>query len=331
MPFSLSLGTIAERLSGELQGDPDQVVSSIATLDQAQSNNLSFFANKVYKSQLKNTSAGCVLISERDAGLCPGSKIVVPDPYLAYALASHWFEPEPESSVVRTASPNVHPTAVVDPSATLEANVCIGPYSVIGAHCVIGEDSRIGGHTSLGAGCTLGEATRLFDHVIFYPGVKAGNRVRVHSGAVIGAEGFGYAPTEQGWVRIAQLGGVILGDDVQVGACTTIDRGALSDTHIDQGVIIDNQVQIAHNCVIGAYTAIAGCVGIAGSAKIGRWCTLAGACGIAGHVELVDHVHIGMQAQVTKSIDQPGHYASGTGLWPAQRWRRLVAGWRRRL
>lgn len=328
MSFSLTLGEIAERLGGKLVGgQPKQKINSLATLESASSEDLSFFAHKNYKKKLKETGAGAVLLTTEMAQDCSVPSIIVPDPYRAYALVSQWYETALEP--VGSSSQLIHPTAIIDASAQIAEGVQIGPYSVIGAHTRLEKNVTVGSHVSIADHCVLAEETRLFDHVTCYSAVRIGKRGRIHSGAVLGADGFGYAPSPEGWVRIAQIGGVVLQDDVHVGAATTIDRGALSDTVIEQGVIIDNQVQIAHNCVIGAYSAIAGCVGIAGSTKIGRWCTLAGACGIAGHVELVDHVHIGMQAQVTKSILQPGYYASGTGLWSVKHWRRMVARLRR--
>lgn len=318
-----SLQTLAERLQGQLFGDAQATITSIASIDCAQSHQLSFLANSKLRPSLVSTQAGCVLLAAADQAACPVPCIVVEDPYLAYAKCSHWFAPIIEHV------PGVHATAVVHPDASVAPTAQIGPYVVIGARTQVAEQVVIAAHCVIGDDCVIGAGSRLFPHVTCYRRVKLGLRVTLHASAVIGADGFGFAPSQKGWQKIAQLGGVNIGDDVDIGASTTIDAGALQPTTIGNGVIIDNQVQIAHNCRIGDHTAIAGCVGIAGSTLIGKRCTIAGAAGIAGHLTIVDDVHIGMQAQVTRSIAQAGDYASGTGLWPTRNWRKWVVNARR--
>lgn len=322
---NITLQALAERVQGQLFGPASAVINALATLEKAQSNHLSFLANLKYRPLLATTQAGCVLVHAADQAVCPRPCIVVADAYLVYAQCSHWFKPDPQMP------PGIHSTAVIHASAKVDASAHIGPYVVVGAGSEIAADVVIGPHCCIGADSYIGAHTRLHAHVICYDRVRLGQRVTVHSGAVLGADGFGFAPSRAGWQKIAQLGGVQVGDDVEIGASTTIDSGALDPTEIGNGVIIDNQVQIAHNCRIGDHTAIAGCVGIAGSTIIGKRCTLAGAAGIAGHLTIADDVHIGMQAQVTRSISQAGEYASGTGLWPTSSWRKWVATARRGL
>jgi UDP-3-O-[3-hydroxymyristoyl] glucosamine N-acyltransferase len=323
--IGLSLQALAQRLQGKLFGPADAMLEGLATLENAQSHHLSFLANPKYRPALLSTQAGCVLVSAADQSVCPVPCIVVDDPYLAYAKCSHWFKPVLEHV------PGIHATAIVHNTATVAASAHIGPYVVIGARTKIAEQVVIATHGSIGADCVIGADSFLHPQVTCYDRVCLGERVTVHATAVIGADGFGFAPSAEGWQKIAQLGGVRVGDDVDIGAATTIDGGALDATEIGNGVIIDNQVQIAHNCRIGDHTAIAGCVGIAGSTTIGKRCTIAGAAGIAGHLTIADDVHIGMQAQVTKSITEAGDYASGTGLWPTRNWRKWVANARRGL
>lgn len=332
---NFTVSSIAERLNAEIwfKGAlleaplPDEVaekkLQGLASLKTACANDLSFLANPKYAPQLKETQAGAVLVNSAAAPESVGIALVVKDPYLAYAELSHLFAP------INDRSPGVHETAVIDPSAQIGPAAHIGPNVVIEAGVKLAEGVVIGAGCVLGTDCVIGPGSRLSPRVTLYPGVRIGSACLIHSGAVIGADGFGFAPTPAGWRKIAQLGGVDIGDNVEIGANTCIDRGALQDTVIESGVIIDNQVQIAHNCHIGARTAIAGCVGIAGSTRVGANCTLAGQAGLAGHINLVDGTHVGMQAQVTRSIKEPGQYASGTGLWPQRQWRRLVAKWRR--
>ncbi len=313
---------LATTLKARLVGDPQRSVKGIATLGRAGASDLTFLANSRYKNQAAATKAGLILVSDADAGACQADKLIVDDPYLAYARVSHFFDHAPAFPV------GIHPSAVIDPTVVLGDEVAIGANVVVDAHAQIGSRVSIGPNTTIGAHCILGDDVILQANVTLYHHVSLGSRVSIHSGTVIGADGFGYAKSGDDWIKIAQIGGVEIGDDVEIGACTSIDRGALSATRIGHGVIIDNQVQIAHNVEIGAHTAIAGCVGIAGSTRIGAHCTIAGAAGLAGHLEIVDGVHIAMQAQVTHSLLKPGSYSSGTGILPTRQWRRLVGRWR---
>jgi len=329
-----TLGAIAELLGATVSSGPEgskpdadcerKVLYGLASLEAAGPEDLSFLANKKYLKNLENTRAAAVLLQPEHLSSFSGVALVVPDSYAAYARVSHFFQKTrgfTEKGVDSSAS--IHPSASIHESVSIGPNVVIGPEVrllpevVIGPGCVIGE------------GCKIGPGTQLAANVTLYHDVKIGAKCLIHSGAVIGADGFGFARSPEGWHKIAQLGGVEIGDQVEIGANTCIDRGALHDTVIESGVIIDNLVQIAHNCRVGKNTAIAGCVGIAGSTQIGPNCTIAGQAGLAGHLELVAGTHVGMQAQVTRSIQQAGSYASGTGLWPQKQWLKWVARMRR--
>jgi UDP-3-O-[3-hydroxymyristoyl] glucosamine N-acyltransferase len=327
MQQSYTLAEIAERfslqLSGCSAGEASQCrVYGIATLVAADSRHISFFSKASYRGQLQQTRAAAVILKEDAAADCAVPCLISADPYLAYAQLSALFA-EP-----RECAAGVHATAVVDVSARIALSASIG------AHCVIAADAVIGEGVVLGAGCFVGRASviaaRSFLHprVTIYHGVNIGTDAIIHSGAVIGADGFGFAPNfsadsaERGWQKIHQLGGVVIGDRVEIGANTCIDRGALDDTIIDDGVIIDNLVQIAHNVKIGKYTAIAACTGIAGSTEIGQHCTIAGAVGIVGHLRIADRVHITAKSLVTGSINEPGSYSSGTALTKTAAWRK---------
>ncbi len=316
---SITLREIAERFGGEIIGDPDTRVSQVATLEKAQLGTIAFFANERYLPQLKATRAGAVIVGTavRDATELP--RVVCANPYVYFARVSGLLNPS------RKATPGIHETAVVADSAVIAADAEIGPLAVVG------KNARVGAHCLIGAGCVIGEEVvlgndaRLYSNVTIYDGCIIGDRVILHSGVVVGADGFGIAMGDEGWVKIPQIGRVVIGDDVEVGANTTIDRGAIEDTVIEDGVKLDNQIQVAHNVRIGAHTAIAACAGIAGSAKIGRYCRIGGASGIAGHITIGDHVEISAHTIITKSIDKPGIY---TGAYPFEanrEWRRNAA------
>jgi len=319
MTGRLTLGDIADRLGVECRGDRQRSIRGLATLGSAGEDQLSFLANPRYAELLARTGAGAVLLAPEQAEHCPVDCLVTEEPYLAYARASHWFDRAPRPPA------GIHPSAVVAESARLGEGVSIG------AMCVVGEGAELASGVVLGPGCLIGEHCRIGEdsrlqaRVTLYHGVRLGRRCLLHSGAVLGADGFGFAQDEGEWVKIAQLGGVVVGDDVEIGANTTIDRGALEDTRIGNGVIIDNLVQVAHNVVIGDHTAIAGCVGIAGSTRIGRYCTVAGGAGLVGHIDIADHVHISGMTRVSKSIDRPGSWTSGTAMQETRQWRRNAA------
>lgn len=315
----MTLGEIADRLGVECRGDRGRSIGGLSTLGSAKPDQLSFLANPRYAELLADTRAGAVILAPEHADQCPVDCLITAQPYVMYARASHFFSAGPPVPA------GVHPSAVVAESARLAEGVSIGPLCVVGEQVELGAQVQLGAGCVIGDGCVIGAGTRLHARVTLYHGVTLGTRCVVHSGAVLGADGFGFAMDEGRWQKIAQLGGVTVGDDVEIGANTTIDRGALDDTRIGDGVIIDNQVQIAHNVVIGDHSAIAGCVGIAGSTRIGRYCTIAGGAGLVGHVEIADHVHISGMTRVTKSITRPGSWTSGTTMQETRQWRRNAA------
>lgn len=313
---SFSLEELAERLDSPWEGDPERRVNAIADLQRATLTDLSFVAKRQYQKFLGTTSAGIVVV-HKELAVPTGLNIIrVVNPYLAYAHLTQLFDQRPSVPV------GVHPSAVVADTAQ------VAPSAAIGPHCVVSAGAVIGANTQLQAGVFVGEEVRIgcdgfiYANASIYHGVIMGDRVIVHSGAVLGSDGFGFASAQPGWTKIHQLGSVTIGNDVEIGASTTIDRGALDDTEIADGVIIDNQVHIAHNVKVGPHTAIAGCVGIAGSATIGARCTLGGFVAINGHITIADDVHLNGGTVVTKSILSPGHYASGTLAQEAHIWRR---------
>jgi UDP-3-O-[3-hydroxymyristoyl] glucosamine N-acyltransferase len=300
------LRDIIERLGGELIGDPGTRIGSIEPLEAATPTAISFLANPLYAKQLAASSAACVIVAPpfSDAAAARGAAIVSADPYLYFARLTQWWAERTQPR----AAPVIHASAAVDPAARVGARVAIGAFAVVEAGAAIGDDASIGAHAVVGAGCAVGAATRIGARVTLAR-ATIGARGIVHAGVVIGADGFGFAPDGGRWEKIEQLGRVFIGDDVEIGANTCIDRGALGDTVIGDGVKIDNLVQIGHNVRIGAHTAIAGCVGIAGSSTIGAHCMLGGGSGVTGHVTLCDHVVVGGATQITRSIAKPGFYS----------------------
>lgn len=315
---AMTLGEISALLEAELRGDPATVISGLGTLQGAREGQLAFLANQNYVRFLSQTQASAVILSAAAAEQCPTNVLVMNNPYLGYARLSHYFarEPVPESGI--------HESAKVDPTAKVAASASVGPNATVAAGAVIGEFVIIGAGTVVGARCVVGDNTQLYANSTLYHDVRLGNRCIVHSGAVIGSDGFGFANEQGVWTKIAQLGGVRLGDDVEVGANTTIDRGALDDTVIGNGVKLDNLVQIAHNVIIGDHSAIAGCAGVAGSTTIGRNCIIGGGTCVSGHLEIADQVHLTGMTMATHSILEPGVYSSGTGVEPNRKWRKNV-------
>lgn len=305
------LADIAALLGGELIGDGSANVVRIAPLDAAGADAITFLSNPRYTQQLAASAAGCVIVGPalREAAAARGAAIVCADPYLAFAKLTQWWAAQRRGIVPG----GVHASAFVEPGAVLHASASVGPFAYVAAGARIGAGAVIGSHVHVGAGAEVGERTVLKPHVVLSEGCRIGARGIVHGGAVIGADGFGFAPTEGQWEKIEQLGGVRIGDDVEIGANTCIDRGALEDTVLEDGVKLDNLVQIGHNVKVGAHSAFAGCVGVAGSAKIGRHCTAGGGAIILGHLELCDHVHVTAATVVTRSILKPGQYS---GLFP---------------
>lgn len=317
-----TLSELADLLGAELRGDGDKRITGLATLASAGDNDISFLANEKYTRQLGTTQAGAVIVGPHHADECSASVLVVDDPYQAFARLSHLFNPEP----VREAG--VHPSASVADDASVADSAWVGAGAVIEHGAEIGERARVGPKSIVGAGSRVGAETVLAANVTLYHGVVLGQRCRISSGAVIGGDGFGYAHTGANWDRIAQIGGVRIGDDVDVGANTTIDRGALDDTVIGDGVKIDNLVQVGHNVEIGDHSAMAALVGISGSTRIGRHCVFGGASGIGGHLTIADGVQLTGMTMVTRSLKEPGVYSSGTGVEPNRDWRRSVVRFR---
>lgn len=314
-----TLGQLAERLGATLCGSAEKTVSGLATLQEASVDQLSFLANSQYRKFLSVTQAGAVLLTAADAEGYAGNALVVANPYLAYAELSHLFDRKP------LALPGVHATAVVASDAQIDPSASIGAYAVIEAGAQIFAGVTVGAQSVVGARSVIGEGGWLAPRVTLYHDVRIGKRVVIQSGAVIGGEGFGFANEKGVWQKIAQIGGVTIGDDVEIGANTTVDRGALSDTLIGNGVKLDNQIMIAHNVQIGDNTAMAGCAGISGSTKIGKNCMIAGGVGMVGHIEVCDNVFVTGMTMVTRSITEPGSYSSGTAMQPAAEWRKSAA------
>ncbi len=318
----LSLGELAVHLGCELDGDPDARVTGVATLQHAVAGQLSFLANRAYRQALGQTSATAVVLAPEDAGQCPSAALIHPNPYAAYARAAALLHPPPgvepgvHPSAVVSAAAEIHPAASIGPHVTVEAGARIGAGVRLGPGCVVMRDSVIGVGSTLVARVSVG------------PGVRVGDRCLLHPGVVLGADGFGIAQDAGRWLKVPQIGGVVIGDDVEIGANTTIDRGAIGDTVIEEGVKLDNQIQVAHNVRIGAHTAIAAMVGIAGSTRIGSHCMIAGQAGIGGHLEICDRVVLMGRAMVTNSISEPGMYGSGIPVEEVREWRRGVARYR---
>ena len=318
----MTLAEIASALGAELRGDPDLEITGLATLEAAGPDQLSFLANPAYSRHLGESGAGAVLISPAMAEPTQTNVLLLDDPYLGYARISRYFDTSPAPAA------GVHATAVIDPSVAVPDSASIGPYVVIEAGVTLGERVVIGTHSVIGADCSLGDDCILRPRVTLAHGVTMGHRCHILSGAVIGSDGFGFAVHKGQWHRIAQIGGVTLGDDVEVGANTAIDRGALEDTRLGNGVKIDNLVQIAHNVQIGDHRALAGKVGIAGSTRIGRHCMFGGASGVSGHLTITDGVQVTGMTMVTGDIREPGVYSSGTGHMNNREWRKNAARFR---
>ena len=315
----MTLGQLAEALGATLKGPEALQITGLATLQEAGPGQLSFLANPQYRKYLDNCQAGAVLLKAADAESFAGNALIVADPYQAYARISHLFDPKPKAVA------GIHPSAVVAEDAQVDASASIGPFAVIESGARIEADVSIGAHCFIGARCVVGEGGWLAPRVTLYHDVVIGKRVVIQSGAVIGGEGFGFANEKGIWRKIAQIGGVTIGDDVEIGVNTAVDRGALSDTRIGDGVKLDNQIQIAHNVQIGDHTAMAACVGISGSTRIGKHCMLAGGVGLVGHIDICDNVFVSGMTMVTRSITEPGSYSSGTAMQPLADWRKSAA------
>jgi UDP-3-O-[3-hydroxymyristoyl] glucosamine N-acyltransferase len=318
-----SLGDLATRFGCELIGDPASTVTRVATLANAGPDAVSFLANPAYRPQLEKTTAGAVVLSPEAALECPVPALLASDPYLAFARIAAVLHP-PE-----TLPPGIHTSAVIDPSARVSASAHIAAHVVIERDVRVADGVMIGPNSTIGPRCRIGRDTRLHANAVLVQDVQIGERCIVHSGAVIGSDGFGNARGDTGWVKVPQTGGVQIGNDVEIGANTTIDRGAIEDTVIEDGVRLDNLIQIAHNVRVGAHTAMASQSGVSGSTVIGKRCMFGGQSGIVGHVTICDDVVVGGATMISKDIREPGFY---TGSFPAEKdreWKRKVARFRR--
>jgi UDP-3-O-[3-hydroxymyristoyl] glucosamine N-acyltransferase len=321
--MGLTLGALAEQIGAELRGGaPDTEICAVATLQNAGPGELSFLANKGYRRFLAHTRAGAVIVAPADVEACPVPVLVSGNPYASYARAAALIAPPPP---VRT---GVHPTASLEEGCTVHESAWVGPHCIIETGAKVLAGAQLAGGCFIGAGSEIGAQSHLAANVVICHGVTIGQRVNIAPGAVIGSDGFGLANDGGRWLNVPQLGSVRIGDDAEIGANTTIDRGALEDTILEEGVRLDNLIQVAHNVFIGAHTAIAGCVGISGSARIGRHCMIGGGAGIVGHLEIADHVIITGMTMVTKSITSPGVYSSGVPAQDNESWNRNYARFR---
>ena len=317
--MAYSLPEIVTRFGGELLDDNGVTISGVAPIDRAGPQEIAFVSQAKYLRDIEASQAGALILSPDGRDSSPRPRIITGNPYLYFARVSSLLNPVPQPA------PGIHPAAVVHPQAKIAATATIGAGAVIGDGASIGERSIIGPNSVVGEHVTLGDDCLLYANVTIYHHCVIGSRVILHSGCVIGSDGFGLANEQGRWVKIPQVGRAVVGDDVEVGACTTIDRGALDDTVIEEGVKLDNLIQVAHNVRIGAHTAIAACTGIAGSAKIGRHCMIGGAAMIFGHIEIADGVRISTNTLITKSLTKPGTYTSALPFSEHGEWLRNAA------
>ena len=314
-----SLSDLSARFGLDLRGDGAHQVDGVATLNSAGPTQITFLANPAYRKDLPITQAGAVILKASHADSCKTNCLVASDPYLAYARLATLFDVHP------AASPGIHDSAVISPGATVGKDVSIAPNAVVGAGCVIGDSCTIGPGVVLYEDCQLDKACHLHANVTLGHGVRLGQRVTVHPGAVIGADGFGIAFATDHWEKVPQLGSVVIGDDCEIGCNTTIDRGAIGNTVLEEDVRIDNLCQIGHNVHIGAHTAMAGMSGLAGSSKVGRYCLLAGGSGVSGHIEIAERTSLAAASRAFRPIEEPGT------TWSAQMPAQPIKDWQRNL
>ncbi|MEQ9916009.1 UDP-3-O-(3-hydroxymyristoyl)glucosamine N-acyltransferase [Pectobacterium aroidearum] len=317
--YSIRLDALAQQLDAQLHGDGDIVITGVASMHSAKTGQITFLSDSRYREQLAGTQASAVVLTEADLPYCQVTALVVKNPYLTYARMAQLLDTTPQPAI------DIAPSAVIAPDATLGQQVSVGANAVIESGAQLGDGVVIGPGCFIGKDARIGAGTRLWANVTIYHRVELGEHCLIQSGTVIGSDGFGYANDRGNWVKIPQLGTVRIGDRVEIGASTTIDRGALDDTVIGNGVIIDNQCQIAHNVVIGDNTAVAGGVIMAGSLKIGRYCMIGGASVINGHMEICDKVTVTGMGMVMRPITEPGVYSSGIPLQPNKVWRKTAA------
>ncbi|WP_224652704.1 UDP-3-O-(3-hydroxymyristoyl)glucosamine N-acyltransferase [Pectobacterium versatile] len=317
--YSIRLDALAQQLDAQLHGDGDIVITGVASMHSAKTGQITFLSDSRYREQLAGTQASVVVLTEADLPYCQVAALVVKNPYLTYARMAQLLDTTPQPAT------DIAPSAVIAPDAMLGQNVSVGANAVIESGALLGNGVVIGPGCFIGKDTRIGAGTRLWANVTIYHRVELGEHCLIQSGTVIGSDGFGYANDRGNWVKIPQLGTVRIGDRVEIGASTTIDRGALDDTVIGNGVIIDNQCQIAHNVVIGDNTAVAGGVIMAGSLKIGRYCMIGGASVINGHMEICDKVTVTGMGMVMRPITEPGVYSSGIPLQPNKVWRKTAA------
>ena len=317
--LEFTAAALAERFGLAVRGDAGRTVDGVGTLAGAGPAQLSFLANPRYRNQLLESTAGVVVLREEDASGFPGTALLASDPYVAFARIAALFERKPVHAA------GIHATAWVDAAADVDPSAQVGPHASVGARSRVQAGARIGAGCVVGEDCVVGENSELVARVTLVAHVQLGKRVLVHPGAVLGADGFGIAMDHGRWIKVPQMGGVVVGDDCEIGANTTIDRGALGDTVLEEDVRLDNHIQIGHNVRIGAHTAMAGCSAVAGSASIGRHCLVGGGAGILGHLEVCDRVVITAMSLVTHSIREPGEYSSGTPLMDNRSWRKSAA------
>jgi UDP-3-O-[3-hydroxymyristoyl] glucosamine N-acyltransferase len=319
---SYSLAELAQYIDAELVGDPNHHVSAFASLQSAQAHDISFIASPAYARYLATSGAGAVILNHEQATLFAGNKLVVANPYVGYARLTRLFDHS------RTEVAGVHPSAVIGDGVMLGENVSIAPHAVVGRGVSLGDGVVVGPGTVIGEDTIIGNNTRLMANVTIYHGISIGSDCIIHSGSVIGADGFGFAPNGKEWIKIHQLGSVIIGNRVEIGACSTVDRGALGNTVLDDGVIIDNLVHIAHNVRLGKNCAMAATSAIAGSTTVGENCTFAGGVGVVGHIDIGDNIHFTGMTMVSSSLSEPGSYSSGTPISTTKEWRKNAVRFR---
>jgi len=318
-----SLGELATEFGCELVGDPEVRVDRVATLVNASPESVGFLASPAYRNELLSTRAAAVVLAEAEAGECPVATLISDDPYATYALIAGVLHPPAGHAA------GIHSSAVIADSASISNSARISANAVIGQDCSIAEGVYIAPGCVLGERCSIGRDSQVLVNATLVEDVRIGERTIIHPGAVIGSDGFGNARRGSGWIKIPQLGGVVIGSDVEIGTNTTVDRGAIDDTIIEDGVRLDNLIQVGHNARIGAHTAIAGLTAIAGSATVGKRCMIAGLAGVIGHVTICDDVVITAQALITKDIHEPGVYSATFGAEKDKDWKRMIVRFRR--